>query len=232
MDKKTKVKQGAVIYLARLLLQRAVGVALFFAAAGTFRDVRSATNLALYLGTSVIACIIMYASHQETLYERGKKQENTKGWDKLLLPVFVLLTYLGIYAVAGLGVRFGWNTMPIEWFYIGIALYIISSIFSCWAVMENKHFEETARIQDNRKQTVITTGPYRIVRHPGYSGIVVWALASAFMFGTLAVGVVACIIITIIWIRTFLEDRMLGEELEGYLEYTKAVRYRLIPFVW
>ncbi len=232
MRNNNEVRQGAVKYLARLLLQRAVGVGLFYIAAGTFNDIRSAVNLALYLVASVIAGIIMYSGHQETLYERGKKQDNTKGWDKLLLPIYVLLAYMGIYVVAGLSVRFRWNTLPMVWFYVGTVLYLISSVFSVWPVSENKHFEATARIQGNRSQTVVTTGPYRIVRHPGYMGIVLWAVASALMFGTLAVGVVAGVIIATISIRTYLEDMMLKTELPGYADYAKIVRYRLIPFVW
>ncbi len=78
----------------------------------------------------------------------------------------------------------------------------------------------------------MTTGPYRIVRHPGYMGIVLWAVASALMFGTLAVGVVAGVIIVTISVRTYLEDTMLKDELPGYADYAKSVRYRLIPFVW
>jgi protein-S-isoprenylcysteine O-methyltransferase Ste14 len=232
MEKNRGIKKGALKYIAKLLMQRLIGIGLFFAAAGTYSDLRGTVNVALYFIVSVLACVIMYSGHQETLNERGKKRENTKSWDKALLPIFVLLAYFGIYFVAGLGVRFQWNTLPIEWFYIGTALYLISSVFSIWPVMENKHFEETARIQNNREQTVIMTGPYRIVRHPGYAGIITWAAATAFMFGSLAVGIVAGIIVLIIWIRTSFEDRMLRDELTGYAEYVKTVRYRLIPFVW
>ena len=232
MERKEDVKEGAIKYLVKLLLQRIIGVALFFIAAGTFYNVRGIVNLTLYLAVSVIACIMMFSGHQETLNERGKKQENTKGWDKMLLPIIWLLVYFLIYLVAGLGVRFEWNSLSIEWFYIGTIIYLISSVFTVWPVLENKHFESTSRIQNNREQTVITTGPYRIVRHPGYAGLVLWAIATALMFGMLAVGVVSLIIISTICVRTYLEDKMLKEELKGYLEYSQKVRYRLFPFIW
>jgi len=174
----------------------------------------------------------MFFGYQETLNERGKKQENTKGWDKILLPIYWLLGFFGIYFFAGLSVRLEWSVISIGWFYLGIFLYLISSVLTIWSVVENKHFETTSRIQDNREQKVITTGPYRIVRHPGYLGILIWAVASALMFGTLAVGIVAFIIIVTICIRTFLEDKMLINELDGYIEYSKSVKQRLIPFVW
>ena len=232
MKQEGEVRKGAIKYLIILLLQRVIGVGLFFIAAGTFNDLRGTTNLTLYLFVSIVACVIMFSGHQETLNERGKKQKNTKGWDKILLPIYWLIAYFGIYFVAGLGVRLEWSVLSIYWFYIGVILYLISSILTVWSVIENKHFETTARIQDDREHKVITTGPYRIVRHPGYSGIVIWAIASALMFGTLTVGIVAFVIIATICVRTFLEDKMLKEELIGYMEYSKSVRYRLIPFVW
>jgi protein-S-isoprenylcysteine O-methyltransferase Ste14 len=229
---KNAVRQGAIKHLFILLLQRVVGISLFLLAAGTFRDMRGMTNLALYLMVSIIACAMMFSGYQETLNERGKKQENTKNWDKILLPILVLLVFHGMYLVAGLGVRFACSTLPIEWFYVGIVLYLVSSVFTVLPILENKHFEATSRIQSDRGHTVITTGPYRIVRHPGYAGIVLWAIASALMFGTAAVGVVSFAIIVTVCVRTYLEDRMLKRELDGYDAYSQKVRYRLLPFVW
>jgi protein-S-isoprenylcysteine O-methyltransferase Ste14 len=218
--------------LGEPLVQRFIGIGLFFAFAGTFLDIRGNVNIALYFAVSIVACIVMLYGHKETLYERGKRQDNTKDWDKILLPIYVLLAYFGIYLVAGLGIRLYWEKLPIECFYAGIILYLFSSVFVIWPVLENKHFEATSRIQDNREQTVIKTGPYKIVRHPGYAGIVIWAIACFLMFGTLAVGIISLIIIVTIWIRTYLEDKMLKNELEGYLDYSKNTKYRLIPFIW
>ena len=232
MEQKNKARQGAAKYIIVLLLQRMIGAALFVIAAGTISDMRGIVYLALYFAVSIVTFVMMFSGHQETLNERSKKQENTKSWDKIILPIYVLLAYYGIYFAAGMGVRFNWYSLPIEWFYIGIAFYLVSSVFTAWAVLANKHFEETSRIQDNREQTVMTTGPYRIVRHPGYAGIVLWAIASALMIGTIAVGVVSVAIIVAIWIRTYLEDKMLKDELEGYLAYSQTVRYRLLPFIW
>ena len=119
-----------------------------------------------------------------------------------------------------------------QWFYAGIALYLASSVLNIWSVMDNKYFEGTSRIQSDREQVVITAGAYRIVRHPGYSSIVIWAIATSLMFGTVAVCLASFLIIIAIWVRTFFEDKMLKEELTGYMEYAKIVKYRLIPFIW
>lgn len=225
-------KKGAIKYLFILLFQRIIGISLFFTAAGTFYNIRGIVNLSLYLLVSIVAGVIMLHGHQETMNQRGKEQKNTKNWDKIILPIIVLLNYYGIYFIAGLGVRFQWTNLSMEWFYIGIILYLVSCVFTVWSVLENKHFESTSRIQNNRDHTVVTTGPYKIIRHPGYTGIIIWAIASAFMFGTFAVGIVSISIIILIIIRTCLEDIMLKKELLGYLDYSKEVKYRLIPFVW
>ena len=229
---KDNIEKGVLKYILMLLIQRIIGIVLFFVAAGTFNDIRGIVNISLYFIVSIIASVLMLLGHQDTLSERGKKHENTKKWDKILLPLLVLLAYYGIYFIAGLGNRFQWNRLPMEYFYVGLVLYLLSSAFIVWPVLENKHFEETSRIQNNREQTVITSGPYRIIRHPGYAGLIIWAIASYLMFGTFFVGIVSFIIIVIIWIRTYMEDKMLKTELVGYLEYSQTVKYRLIPLVW
>jgi protein-S-isoprenylcysteine O-methyltransferase Ste14 len=231
-NERKAMKKQAAKYSANVMIQRILGVACFFLAANSLRDLRSVIYFSLYIIITIVTLIPMYISHAETLSERGKKQSNTKGWDKILLPIYFLLAFYGIYLVAGFGIRFEWNRLNIEWFYVGTVLYIVSCAFSSWAVISNKHFESTARIQNDREQTVITTGAYKIVRHPGYAGIVLWAIATALMFGTIAVGIVSFIIIITIWIRTYFEDRMLKSELKGYLNYSNSVKYRLIPFIW
>ena len=225
-------KKEAFKYVFRLLLQRIIGIGLFFVAAGTFNDMRGNTYVSLYFLVSVIAFIIILWGYQDTLSERGKKRDNTKKWDKILLPILFILTFHGMYVIAGLGVRLHWNRLPIECFYAGSILYLLSSVFTIWPVLANKHFEESSRIQNDREQFVITSGPYKIVRHPAYLGIIIWSIASYLMFGTLAVGIVSFFISAIICIRTYLEDKMLKDELAGYLEYSQTVKYRLIPFVW
>jgi len=228
-----EVKEGAMKHLARLLLQRIVGVGLYFLAAGSWGDMRSLTYIALYLVLSLVGAIAMYSGRQETLNAREQTRKSTRGWDRILMPAVVILMFHGIFAVAGLGVRFAWGVMvSARWFYIGIPIYLLASFVSIWAVTENKHFEATSRIQDERDHGVITTGPYRIVRHPGYSSVVIWAIASFFMLGTLAVGMASFAAIAAIWIRTYLEDKMLMDELKGYRAYAQQTRHRLIPYIW
>ena len=96
----------------------------------------------------------------------------------------------------------------------------------------NTFFSKVVRIQDDRGHHVIDTGPYRFVRHPGYVG---WAiLGNGFMLALgswLAVGI-SLVIILLIIVRTYLEDRFLISNLDGYSEYATRVKRRLIPGVW
>jgi len=229
--KNTKKKE-TLKHIFKLLLLTVINIGLFFAAAGTFSDMRGNIYVSIYFISTVISNALLFFCNQNSFIERGKKRENTKKWDKFLLPVILLLTGCVIFFIAGLGIRFDWGKLPIECFYAGIILYLSFVVFSAWAVLENKHFEATSRIQNDRKQVVVTSGPYKIVRHPGYAGAVFLAIANYLIFGTLAVGIVSFVIIAVFCIRTYLEDKMLKEELAGYLEYSQTVKYRLIPFVW
>jgi len=170
---KNSMNKKASRHELRILLQRIVGSGIFFIAAGTFYDIRGIIYISLYLITSIVSCILLLNGHQETLSAREEKRENTKNWDKILMPILVILMFHGIYLVAGLGIRFQWNKLPLEYFYMGIIIYILASVITIWSVMVNKHLEPTARIQDDRTHNVISVGPYKIVRHPAYFSVLI-----------------------------------------------------------
>lgn len=98
-----------------------------------------------------------------------------------------------------------------------------------WAMLTNRHFETTVRIQDHK---VITAGPYRIVRHPGYTGVILWMISPPLMIGSTLAMIPALIASALLVLRTLLEDRTLHNELPGYLEYAEKVKHRLIPGLW
>lgn len=231
-DGKQELKKQAVKYIARVMAQRVLGLACFLLAADTLSDARGWIYFALYFVISVITLAVMFFNHTETLVERGKKHGNTKSWDKVCLSIYVPSAFYLIYIAAGLDIRFGRPSTSTIFLYIGIALYLISTVMGIWPIMENKHFESTSRIQGDRKQTTVTTGPYKLVRHPGYFAIIIWAFAVPMIFGSPFAAVVSAIIILTIAIRTYFEDTMLKNELQGYREYASKVKYRLLPFIW
>lgn len=122
--------------------------------------------------------------------------------------------------------------MPLWITILGLIMIISSFSFSLWAIAVNSYFECTVRIQKDRKQKVITNGPYRIVRHPGYAAGIVSVLAAPLILGSWWGLVPSTILAVVLVIRTALEDRTLQNELEWYKEYTKTTRYRLAPLIW
>ena len=156
-------------------------------------------------------------------------KDDVKQWDKYLAGGSSILFPFAFLIVAALDHRFGWTGAPAYplWLMgISVVLGLLGYLFSIWAARENKFYARFVRIQTERGHYPITTGPYRIVRHPGYAGL------SLFMLESYWALLVCVIMVVMLVIRTALEDRTLKEELPGYLEYTQQTRFRLIPGIW
>ena len=223
------MNKGAICYIARLLAERLLGVGMFFIAAGAF-DLRSGIFFSVYVLVAFVSAAIIYRKNPKTLAERGKVNTNSPKWDKILLLIFWLSAFFAVYFAAGKTVLPG---MKIDFdFVAGMALYLISAVVTVKAMLENTFLESTARLQTDRNQTVIETGPYSVVRHPTYSAVLLWCVAIRCIFPSKEVFLLALAIAVVIIIRTELEDEMLKKGLSGYKEYSEKVKYRLIPFIW
>lgn len=164
--------------------------------------------------------------------EAGQK-EDVKAWDKILVPLIAIYGPLVSLIIAGLDERFGWTPdLPDYLQIIALCVIFLGTMVSTWAMVVNRFFSSHVRIQTDRGHTVISAGPYRVVRHPGYAGGIFAWIATPVFFSSywVVIPTVAVILLTII--RTALEDRTLKEELPGYREYTERVRYRLLPGIW
>jgi protein-S-isoprenylcysteine O-methyltransferase Ste14 len=162
-----------------------------------------------------------------------EKVQSAKAWDKVLAPLMALSVSFPLVIVAGLDHRFGWSPLfPLWLIVLGFLLISLGYAFAAWALIENRFFSSVVRIQVDRGHVVCDSGPYRIVRHPGYAGNMlalpgmVLALSSTW---TLIPAAVALIIAVI---RTVLEDQTLQDELPGYRDYARRVRYRVIPGIY
>ncbi len=223
------MNKGAINYIARLLAERLIGAALFWIAAGNF-DFRSGIFFSVYIIVAAVSAIIIYRKNPETLKQRGKINTNSPKWDKILLLLFWTGSFFLVYFAAGKTVPLG---KGIEFdFVAGIVLYLISAVITVKAMLENTFLESTARLQTERNQTVIQTGPYSVVRHPTYSAVLLWCVAVICVFPSKEVWLLSHAISVVIIIRTELEDKMLKKGLSGYDEYSKKVKYRVIPFIW
>jgi protein-S-isoprenylcysteine O-methyltransferase Ste14 len=145
----------------------------------------------------------------------------------------IVLPLLAIHLVlAGLDARFGWTHVALSLQAAGFVLVFLGLFFAAWTLFANPFASSAVRIQADRSQTVITSGPYAIVRHPMYLGTFLFALGNSLALDSLVAGVVMLPTIAVFVRRTLIEDRMLHAELAGYGAYAAKVRYRLIPCVF
>lgn len=165
--------------------------------------------------------------------DRGEIQKGSKPFDTHLIISYFAIAILILPGVAGVDYRFKLaQPLPYDYLYLGIAIYVLSAIVSVWPMLYNPFFEGTLRLQTDKHHTVVKTGPYKLIRHPGYLGMLIGSLPLPFAFGSTLSFLPAVVMVVLVLIRTHYEDKILIEELDGYAEYAKAVKYRLIPFLW
>jgi len=159
--------------------------------------------------------------------------QNAKAWDKVLAPLMALSLVFPMVIVAGLDHRYGWSPVFPLWLIVtGFILITLGYAFAAWALVENRFFFSVVCIQVDRGHVVCDSGPYQIVRHPGYAGSIPPLLGIVLAFGSVWTLIPATVALIITAIRTVLEDQTLQEELPGYREYAGRVRYRLIPGIY
>ena len=219
--------------LVKWLIMILLFAAVLFGSAGRLDLPMVWAYLLLYAGFLLAFGLVMSKKDPELLKERRRAGPGTKKWDRILLAIYGGLFFV-TWIVAGLDVgRFHWSdTVPLGLQILGLAGASAALGLVWWATWVNTFFSRTVRIQRDRGQRVVTSGPYQYVRHPGYAAnILVWP-GTALALGSWRAMLPVVGIILVYIVRTVLEDRTLCEELPGYTEYAEHVRYRLLPGVW
>jgi protein-S-isoprenylcysteine O-methyltransferase Ste14 len=162
---------------------------------------------------------------------RMKAGAGTPLWDRIFVMIFQLL-FMAILIIGGLDSRSGWSMLPLWAQALGVILMIAAQLLLGWAMGQNPHFESTVRIQEDQKHRVIDSGPYRLVRHPGYVGGIVLVIGMALTLGSAWTMVPAALAAVGLTVRTAAEDSFLQANLKGYREFIRRTRYRLLPGVW
>jgi protein-S-isoprenylcysteine O-methyltransferase Ste14 len=163
---------------------------------------------------------------------RMKAGKGTPLWDQLLVVLFQLL-FMAILIVGGLDAgRYHGTSLPFWLQGAGLLMMIASLLLLGWAMGQNPHFEATVRIQEDQAHRVIESGPYRIVRHPGYVAGILLLFGMALVFGSRWAILPAALGAAALVLRTAAEDRFLQANLEGYRDYARRTRFRLLPGVW
>lgn len=163
---------------------------------------------------------------------RSRFQPGTKHWDKALLAV-ILPAMTAILPVAALDAgRFHASALPSWLIVLGYAGMLFGVAVTGWAQAVNPYFEPGVRIQSERHQQVVDTGPYRYVRHPGYIAALFLFFGMALALGSFWASAPAALATALLVVRTSWEDRLLRAELPGYADYARRVRWRLVPGLW
>jgi len=209
-----------------------MGIVLFWPA-GNLRWLWGWVYIAIVALSDLATALVVIPRHPDLLIERIRTQRNAKSWDKLFIWLVASFLPTTTAVVAGLDERWGW--LPGIAPNAQIAAAFASALgygMMVWAMGTNAFFLATVCIQKERGHTVATGGPYRLVRHPGYVGGIILTIAAPIMLGSVWALIPAGINAILYIVRTALEDKTLHEELEGYPEYARRTRYRLLPGGW
>ena len=230
-----RLNKAGVARIITVVLTLAVTALIFFLAAGTFQASRAWLyygGVLAYLVAAMAVIFRFFPEAIETVNARGKLNRDVKTWDKLFGLCYVVL-YLLQPALAGWDVRTK-HSFDVPWHVavLALAVTILAYALIHWAMLVNKHAETGVRIQEERDHSVISSGPYRIVRHPFYVSAIASHLIYPLALGSPHAAIPAVAIALLVVWRTAREDEVLCRELEGYEAFTKHTRYRLVPGVW
>lgn len=208
--------------------------AIIFVAAGTINY----TGGWLYLGEMIAASAVfglhMMRVDPGLLKERLKPpmQKDQPLADKLILIPILLLIFGGMAFMAADAARWHWSTMPLTTQWAGCALLLAALLFMYWTMRTNSFAAPVVKIQKERGQTVITTGPYAIVRHPLYFGALFYTAGTSLVLGSWWGLATIPVLALFFGIRIGIEEQTLRMGLDGYDDYARRVRRRLVPFIW
>ena len=187
--------------------------------------------IGLLFGGLVASVLYLARVNREVLAARLRFGEGTRRWDYLMIAILVVGT-TALLHVAGFGLRLDWPRFPLWAEVIGNVVMLLGVAGATWPQAVNRHFETGVRIQSDRAHAVIDTGPYAIVRHPGYIAGALILIGMALALGSPYALIPAGLVIASVAVRTLLEERVLAADLPGYSDYMRRVRYRWIPGVW
>ncbi len=176
----------------------------------------------------IVAGFVMMKKSPQLLQKRlNAKEEQSE--QKTVIALSGLM-FLAAFIVAGLNFRFGWLVLP-DWIvYAAAVVFLLGYILYAEVLRENEYLSRTVEVQENQK--VIDTGLYGIVRHPMYMSTILLFFTMPIVLGSVISFVIMLVYIPIIAKRIRNEEQILEEGLEGYSEYKKRVRYKVIPFIW
>lgn len=215
----------------QVLFTLLLAVIFLFIAAGSITYLWGWVYLAISLLALIVGAWYVFKRNPQAINERGRPAEGQKGWDKIIISVYVVF-FVSVYIISGFDARFSWSSVPIWLHLVGILFTFASSALTYAAMAHNKFLSLYVQVAQERGHKVASSGPYRYVRHPMYVSLVISWPALALLLGSYWALIPGLVASGLIVVRTALEDRTLQVELPGYAEYSHQVRFRLLPGVW
>lgn len=223
--------------LRRVLIQTLVWFAaqavLLLGVAGDWTWPQGWTYLGEVLALSAATTLGLMASDPELLKARMSSpfKRNQRPRDRAIMAVFFAV-YIGWFVVIGLDHRFMWSGAPLLVQILG-AVLIGAGMMLVWETFRANTFATTqVRVQAERAQTVVDSGPYRYIRHPMYAGMVLFVIGTALMLGSLWGLAATPVLFVLLGLRTLGEEQVLKQDLPGYADYMTRTPWRIVPGVW
>ena len=229
----SEIKKGVISWGIKGVLYKAyIGLVLMLSA-GRWDWGAGWLYVFIFLAFDAATALVVLPDSPGLLLERSRRTPNVKSWDKVIMPLAAGILPLIGWVLAGLNDRWGWAPAVSPGVQlVGFLLTLIGHAVIVWAMGANAFFSPVVRIQEERGHRVAEGGPYRIIRHPGYLGAILFSLGIPLLLESWWALIPGFIGIILYVLRTLLEDRTLQMELQGYREYTERVKFKLIPGVW
>ena len=224
-----------MIWLSFIIRMTFFAIALMWPA-GTFKWWEAWVLVILWAIYGVVTIFYLIRDDPALLAERLKLvpiHKEQKSWDKALMLLF-FIAGIALYILPGFDViRYEWSDPLPLWLRIfAFLVHIPCLVILIWIMRENTYLSQVVKIDKARDHKVITTGPYAYVRHPMYTIVIILLFAVPVALGSRFSLILSLFLTVLLILRTYLEDRTLQAELEGYTEYAKQTRYRLVPKIW
>lgn len=202
--------------------------ALLFLPAGTFSYWQAWLLIAILFIPMFFAGILLMLKNPELLQKRLNANERETEQNQVIALSGIM--FLTAFIVAGLNIRFDWLMLPAWISYAATIIFLVAYILYAEVLRENAYLSRTVELQENQK--VIDTGLYGIVRHPMYMATLFLFLSMPLILGSVFSFLILLFYIPLIRKRIKNEEEVLEQGLEGYSEYEKKVKYRLVPYIW
>ena len=214
--------------LAKVILGIVLMGLLIFLPAGSFRYWQGWLLMGILFVPMIVAGFVLLARNPDLLRKRLNAKEEEKE-QKTVVALSGLL-FIAVFVVAGLNWRFQWNLLPNWMVWVAAVLFLVSYLLYAEVLRENTYLSRTIEVQENQK--VIDTGLYGIVRHPMYMATTFLFLMMPLVLASPVSFLLMLLYIPLIAKRIRNEETVLEKGLEGYADYKKRVKYRLLPFIW